>query len=253
MAEEDEWAACRVEPTATSTGYGVLKPIDSFRDYEAEYNSDSDDEHEVIFQDLQLFLHAIGEPQLVDHFIQHRVTLGQLLEFGEQDLINCGIELVGDRKKILENTGQMHCEKWLPSSLHDLSARSLLSSPGIYVALNDINKHMEYIGVTFKYLKRRLEERPEVLELGKDYVGVVKVSSEIEDLLKTCKTTYSQLRSLNKEVSKHMDDPAKRPANHIDKRYIYNAKLRRRLVPALVATVALAAAVKLSLILLREK
>lgn len=253
MTEVDEWAACRSEPERNLAEDGTLKPIDTFKRYEDEYNSDTEDELDVAYQDLDLFLQAIGEPQLVDHFVRHRVTLGQLLEFSEQDLIDCGIEFVGDRKKILQNTGQMHSEKWMPSSLHDLSAKNLLSSPGLYIALNDINKHMEYIGITFKYLKKRLEERPEILELGKDYVGVAKVSSEIEDLLKTCKTTYSQLRTLNREVSKHLDDPAKRPANHIDKKYILRAKLRRRLIPGVMAGVVLLGALKLSMFLLQRK
>ena len=246
--EEDPWAACRTEADKDIHG-----PIKTFKNYEEEYNSDSDDEQDLVYQDMQLFLHAIGEPQLVELFLKNRVTLGQLLEFNEQDLINCGVELVGDRKKILANTGQMHSEKWQPSSLHDLTSKSLLSSPGLYVALNDINKHIEYIGVTFKYLKRRLEEKPEILELGKDYVGVTKISSEIEDLLKTSKTAYSQLRMLNKEVSKHLDEPAFKPANHIDNDYVRKAKLRQRLMPSVIITTALCATVKLAWFLLYRK
>lgn len=250
---EDPWAVCRAESNAKKTTT-TIGPIDTFRNYEEEaVNSDSDEEQDIVFQDMQLFLHAIGEPQLVDLFLKNRVTLGQLLEFNEQDLINCGVEFVGDRKKILESTGQMHNEKWQPSSLHDLSSKSLLSSPGIYVALNDINKHIEYIGVTFMYIKRRLEERPEVLELGKDYVGVTKISQEIEDLLKTSKTSYSQLRMLGKEVSKHLNDPNKKPANHIDKDYIFKAKLRQRYVPRLVAGVAICAMMKLVWIFIGRK
>lgn len=217
-------------------------PIDTFHPSydELDNNPDSDqDDEDIIFQDMQLFLHAIGEPQLVDKFLEHKVTLGQLLEFNEQDLINCGIELVGDRKKILENTGQMHCEKWMPTSLHDLTAKTLLSSPGIYIALNDINKHIEYIGVTFKYLRRRLQERPQVLELGKDYVGVTKLANEIDDLLKTSKTTYIQLKALQKEICKHLNDPSKKPANHIDSGYIRRAKIRQSITPALLTSLTL--------------
>jgi hypothetical protein len=242
----DDWAACRQEVDAEHV------PIDTFKNYDEEYNSDSDQDEDVEFQDMQLFLHAIGEPQLVEHFLKNRVTLGQLLEFNEDDLINCGIECVGDRKKILANIGQMHSEKWQPSSLQELTSKSLLSSPGIYIALNDINKHIEYIGVTFKYFKRRLEEKPAILELGKDYVGVSKVFSEIEDLLKTSKTTYAQLKSLEKEVSKHLDDPVKRPANHIDEKYIAKARMRRRIAPALVVALAVCASIKLTVFLLRK-
>lgn len=215
-------------------------PIDTFKNYDDHFDSDSDEEQpDGEFQDMQLFLHAIGEPQLVENFLKNKVTLGQLLEFNEDDLINCGIELVGDRKKILDNTGKMHSEKWMPSSLHDLTARTLLSSPGIYLSLNDINKHLEYIGVTFIYIKRRLKEKPQILELGKDYVGVTKISNEIDDLLKTSKTTYSQLKILQKEVRRHLKDPTKLPPNHIDDKYVKRIKIIQKTGPLLLATVVI--------------
>lgn len=244
---EDDWAEARKQAEPDNA------PIDTFRNYDEELNSDSDEEQDMEFQDMQLFMHAINEPQLVDHFLKNRVTLGQLLEFNEEDLINCGVELVGDRKKILANIGQMHSEKWQPSSLQELTAKSFLSSPGIYIALNDINKHIEYVGVTFKYIKRRLEEKPDILELGKDYVGVSKISSEIEDLLKTSKTTYAQLKSLEKEVSKHLTDPVKRPANHIDAKYVAKARMRRRIVPTLVVTLAVCATIRLTCFFMMRK
>lgn len=243
----DEWAACRQDIETKSM------PIDTFKNYDEENNSDSDDDPEVEFQDMQLFMEAIGESDLTEHFLKHHVRLGQLLEFNEDDLIKCGIELVGDRKKILTNIAQMHSEKWQPTSLQELTSRSLLSSPGIYIALNDINKHLEYVGVTFKYIKRRIEEKPEILELGKDYVGVIKISQEIEDLLKTSKTTYAQLRSLQKSVSKHLIDPTKLPANHIDEKYIAKAKFRQRIVPTLITSIALCAFIRLGYFLLMRK
>lgn len=223
-------------------------PINTFKKYEDQRDfDDTDDEGQgdELFQDIQLFLHAIGEPQLVEIFLKNKVTLGQLLEFNEQDLINCGVELVGDRKKIMENIGQMHSEKWQPASLHDLTAKTLLSSPGIYISLNDINKHMEYIGITFIYIKRRLQEKPSILELGKDYVGVTKISDEIEDLLKTSKTTFSQLKILQKEVRRHLKDPTKLPANHIDLIQNRKTKIRQRLAPILFVSVMLLLSYKL--------
>lgn len=203
-------------------------------------NSDSEDEdaQNIVYQDMQLFFHAIGEFQLIELFLKNKVTLGQLLEFDEQDLINCGVELVGDRKKILANTGQMHCEKWMPSSLQDLTTKSLLSSPGIYIALNDINKHIEYIGVTLKYLRRRLQSNPEILELGKDFVGVTKVSSELEDLMKTIKSTHDQALAFDRQIRKHLCDPKLRPANHIDDCYVRAAKWQRIFIAPIIVVVA---------------
>lgn len=239
----------------STTNTNVQPKLNTFNSYEDEVeNSDSDtEEKDMIFQDMQLFMHAIGEPQLVEHFLKQKITLGQLLEFNEQDLINCGVELVGDRKKILENTGQMHCEKWMPASLQDMTSKSLMSSPGYYIALNDINKHIEYIGVTFKYLRRRLEEQPELLELGKDYVGVAKVASELEDLLKTTKTTYAQLRGLNREVGKHLKDPVKRPANHMDEASLRRTKMRQKFVPITIISMSILACVKLTAVFLSRK
>lgn len=189
-----------------------------------ESDSDSEDDDQIIFQDLQLFFHAMNEPQLAENFIKHRVTLGQLLLFEEQDLINCGIDLVGDRKKILASTGKVHGEKWVPSSLHDLTQETLLTSPGIYVTLNDVNKHLEYIGITFKYLRRRIQSVPSILELGKDYVGVGKISTEIKDLLVTSASMHSQLKALDRKIKDYTKDPTLQPANHIDKYYIKKAK-----------------------------
>lgn len=217
----------------------LTNPAVGFHD-NAEYCSDSDDENnDLIFQDMQLFFHAIGEPQLIDLFIKNKVTLGQLLEFDEQDLINCGVELVGDRKKILANTVQMHCEKWQPSSLQNLTAKSLLSSPGIYVTINDINKHIEYIGVTLKYLRRRIQTKPEILELGKDYVGVSKVAKELEDLINTSKSTYGQMKVLSRQINKHLSNPTLQPANHIDEGSIRRAKIGQSIAPLLLAATAI--------------
>lgn len=222
------------EQTRATTNYNQWQ--DDIKD---PNDSDSEhDEQDLVFQDLELFLHAIGEAQLVECFKRNKITLGQLLEFNEQDLINCGIDLVGDRKKILENTGQMHCEKWAPSSLQDMTAKSLLSSPGYYIALNDINKHIEYIGVTLKYLRRRVEENPELLELGKDFVGVAKIASELDDMLKTTKTTYAHLRGLNREINRHFKDPLKKPANLIDQDYVYRFNVKQKLVAIGLVSIA---------------
>lgn len=205
-------------------------------------DKDSDDENDapdIIFDDMQLFCHTIGEPQLVDKFLHHKVTLGQLMNFDENDLINCGIELVGERKKILASTVQMHNEKWMPSSLNDPTGRGLFSSPGYYIALNDINKHLEYIGVTVRYLKRRLQTSPEIMELGKDFVGVTKVASEIDDLLKTSKTTHLNILSLGRQVNKHVSDPILKPAFHIDENLLRKQKFKRVLMgPVLVTATA---------------
>lgn len=211
-------------------------------------NDESDSENgdnDIIFEDMQLFFHAIGEPQLIEKFLRNKVTLGQLLEFEEQDLINCGVELVGDRKKILANTAQMHCEKWSPSSLHDLTGKSLLSSPGIYIALNDINKHIEYIGVTFRYLKRKLQKQPDLLELGKDYVGIAKVVSELEDVIKTSRSTHNHAHSLRRELGKFVKDATFRPANHIDKEYLRSSQLRQRLPSIIVGTMVAIFSIKI--------
>lgn len=205
-------------------------------------NSDSDEEdqdRDLIFQDMQMFFHSIGEPQLIPLFLANKVTLGQLLDFEESDLINCGVELVGDRKKILSSVAQMHCEKWMPSSLQDLTAKTLLSSPGMYIALNDINKHVEYIGVTFNYLRRCIQRKPEILELGKDYVGVPKVASELEDLLKTSEKMHVQLKALNRHISMQLNNPLLRPANHIDNQYLNKTGIRRRIAPILLAATAI--------------
>lgn len=220
------------------THYG--KPIQ-------DYNSDSEDEvADVIFDDMQLFCHAIGEPQLIENFLKHKVTLGQLMDFEEQDLINCGIELVGDRKKILASTVQMHNEKWMPSSLNDLTGKALLSSPGYYIVLNDVNKHLEYIGVTFRFLKRRLQTNPEIMELGKDFVGISKVASELDDLLRTSKTTHNQICALKRQVARHINDPTLRPANHIDEEYLKKLSIKQVVASTLFGTVAIYALYKLT-------
>lgn len=211
------------------------------------YDSDSeDDDPDLVYQDLELFLKAIDEIQLIEKFRKHKVNLGQLLDFDEQDLINCGVDLVGERKKILTNTGQMHAEKWVPTSLHDLTSKTLLTAPGIYIALNDINKHIEYIGVTFRYLRRCMRTKPQILELGKDYVGIHKIVSELDDMLRTSKTTYALLKELKHQVGGLADKPEYQPPNHIDENYLRNAKLKQFLAPVVLITVALFAGYKLT-------
>lgn len=209
-------------------------------------NSDTDDDFalDTIFDDMQLFCHTIGEPQLVNKFLKHKVTLGQLMNFEEQDLINCGIDLVGDRKKILSCTVQMHNETWMPSSLNDPTGRGLLSSPGYYAAINDINRHMEYISLTIRYLKRELQKDPKLMELGKDYVGVNKVASEIDDLLRTSKATHTHILSLSRQVAKHVDNPILKPANHIDENYLKKSKIRVVIGPAVLTTLVIYATLK---------
>lgn len=191
-------------------------------------DSDSEnDSEDVELHDMELFCHAIGEPQLADKFTQQRVALSQLLHFNEQDLINCGIELIGERKKVLSSIGQMHSEKWSPASLNDMTEQSLLSSPGIYLALNDINKHLEYIGVTFVYLRKRIDENPQILELGKDFVGVKKIAQELEDLTKTSCIMHYRLKALDRHLTKYTSKKTLHPANLIDRCYIKAGNLQQ--------------------------
>lgn len=211
----------------------------------SDFDSDSeDDDADLIYQDLELFLKAVDLTHLVEKLRSHKVTLGQLLDFDEQDLINCGIEFVGERKKILTNIGQMHAEKWVPTSLHDLTDKTLLTSPGIYIALNDINKHLEYIGVTFRYLRRYIRYRPHILELGKDYVGVHKIAAELEDILKTSKTTHIHLKALENLIRGVKRRAEYQPPNHIDHKYVRNARLKQYIAPSLILPIALFAAYK---------
>lgn len=209
-------------------------------EYEKDnFDSDSeDDDPDLIYQDLELFLKAIDLSHLVDKLRAHKITLGQLLDFDEQDLVNCGIEFVGERKKILSNIGQLHAEKWVPTSLHDLTHKTLLTSPGIYIALNDINKHLEYIGVTFRYLRRHIRVKPHILELGRDYVGVHKIATELEDLLRTSKTTYIHLKALENQVQWVKNKPEYQPPNHVDYKYVRSAKLRSYIGPSLMLSIA---------------
>lgn len=213
-------------------------------------DSDDDSQHgDSVCDDLDMFLFAIGETELAEQFKKNRVTLGQVLEFDEQDLINCGIDQVGPRKKILDCTAQMHCEKWTPTSLEELTRKGLQSSPGIYTALNDMNKHIDYIGVTLRYLRRCIQTDPKILELGKDYVGVKKVASELVDLSKTLQSTHRNIMALSRTIGKHCDDPLLQPANHIDEKYLKSVKTRGRIVPALLLIVVISMSIKLTKII----
>lgn len=232
-----------VDQQAKITNKVLSKDEDEKKSDNADPDSEDDDAPDVIFDDMQLFCHTIGEPQLVDKFLHHKVTLGQLMNYDEEDLVNCGIELVGDRKKILSSTVQMHNEKWMPSSLNDPNGRGLFSSPGYYIALNDINKHIEYIGVTIRYLKKRLQKNPEIMELGKDFVGVAKVASELDDLLKTSKATHSHMLSLGRQVKRHVDDPNMKPAYNIDESFLRKQKLKRVIMGPAVVTATAAVAI----------
>lgn len=216
-------------PTSVNQANGNIEETQRITN-EDDY-SDDEDEGDIIYSDMQIFFHSIGEPKLAERFLQQKVTLSQLLDFDEQDLINCGVDLIGDRKKIIENIGKMHCEKWQPTSLNDLTAKSMLSAPGIYVVLNDINKHFEYIGITFKYIRRQIRTKPEMLELGKDFVGVAKIASELTDLQKTVRTTCSELKALNQLIAKARKNPLLHPANHIDERHLRKVRFTQIIGP----------------------
>lgn len=186
-----------------------------------EPDDDDDDsdfglDHNVIFDDLQLFFHSIDEPQFIDKFVEQKVTLKSLLELNEDDLVKCGIELVGDRKKILDHIAELHSGPWVPTSLHDMTAKSMLTSPGYYITLNDVNRHQAYIGALFIFMARKLTEDPDLLTYGKDYVGIKKVISEAEDLRVTCVETINKLERLMGHLYKHSDEPIYQPTNFID-------------------------------------
>lgn len=229
------------------TNEWLVSQAEDIQDKLEALNPDSDSEHEdenAEFHDIGLFCHAIGEPQLVEKFIEHKVALSQLLHFNEQDLVNCGIDKVGERKKVLASIGQMHSEKWSPTSLNDMTEQSLLSSPGIYLAINDINKHLEYIGVTFVYLRKKLDANPDILELGKDFVGVRKIAQELVDLTKTSAIMHSRLIAFDKHVSKYKDRRNLQPANHIDESYIRSSNLKNYIVSLSFGMIVLCASLK---------
>lgn len=234
--QSDGWNLDQVE-TKNSNFYFAdgsdALPAGQYDDKDSDYGDG--DEH-MLFGDMQLFFHAINEPQFIPNFLQQKVTLGQLLDFQEQDLINCGIELVGDRKKILQHIAKWHAVQWLPSSLHDLTDKNMLTAPGIYIAINDINKHLEYLDASFRFMRRQIEMKSNILELGKDYCGVRKIASELEDLDSTHKRVGCSINLLKKEIVKHVDDPLKLPPNHIDEKYIRKTKIGMRIIPWSIST-----------------
>lgn len=194
----------------------TIREIEEYRKLHKNNNSDEDEDVEYkLYGDIELFLTSIDEDGLEKLFRQHKVTFSQLLQFEEQDLINVGIDKVGDRKKILEAIDLIHASKWEPTCLSDLTSRDLLTSPGIYIVLNDINKHMEYIGASLSYIYFRLEKNPAILELGKDFVGIEKISSELKDLVKTSRTTYMDMIRLNNHLAKFRDNPTFLPPDYV--------------------------------------
>lgn len=221
---------CYEDPKKTLIDYAEGLDVFGSRDYE-DKDSEYEDQDDLIYGDLQLFFHAINEPQLAQNFVDQKVTLGQLLAFEEKDLINCGVEFVGDRKKILEHIAQWHSDQWLPTSMHDLTSKSVLTSPGFYIVLNDINKHFEYIDASFRFMRRQIEMKPKILELGKDYCGVKKVLSELDDLTQTYTKMSNSIKLLHKELSKHADKPSMQPPNLIDERCIWRTRIGTKIIP----------------------
>lgn len=208
-------------------------------------DSDDDDKDEAtIYQDIHLFFYSIDEPQLIERFVQQKVTLSQLLNFTEEDLIKCGVDLVGDRKKILDNIAQVHSEGWSPTSLQDLNGKTLLSSPGMYMALTDINKHLEYIGATYKYFKRQVECKPHILQYGKEYVGAGKIVQELDSILSTTKAMTSQLSALRGTMFRQARNSQNQPANLCDNRALHQAKWRRNAIPLTLTGILLCIAVR---------
>lgn len=176
-----------------------------------------------VYGDLELFLCYIKEDDLIELFDKHEVTFRQLLTCTEQDLINIGIAKVGIRKKILEAVSQVHARKWEPTSLTDLTAQDIYSAPGVYLVLSDIKKHQEYINCTIEHLKSKIQSDDEILELGKDFVGIKKIAQETCELTEVSQNVTKTLVDFANYIKKEkLDLPQLGPANNIDQDYINN-------------------------------
>lgn len=208
--------------------------------YENDVTTDEEcDDHNREYGHLELFFHTIGEPKHIPLFEKHKVTLAQLLDFDEEDLVNIGIELVGERKKILDSIAEWHSEQWKPTSLNDMTSKKMLSAPGIYISLNDINKHIDYIGASFRYISKVINKKPEILQLGRDYCGIRRIADEVDDLCVTHKNAGKFLVNLRSEVARHVNNPDNLPPNEIDAKYVMRAKLVKNIVPMSIIAISM--------------
>lgn len=80
-----------------------------------------------------------------------------------------------------------------------------------------MNKHLEYIGATLKYTRARVLRKPQILELGNDFVGVGKIESELADLIKTSTNTHGDIEALLRLMARRAADPQLQDSNRAPK------------------------------------
>lgn len=201
---------------ASSRGFVELQTlIETFSRYKSILSGQSDvfNKTETIkkrlfFSELDNILLGLNLGDTMKLFEKHNVNLEQFLLLDEEDLEKIGIDKVGDRKRILKGIHEIHKCDWEKSSLPMLTPKDrqkglFLTCPDAITIVANMSNHLRYLSATLEYMKKQIEDHPEVLSLGQDRGNVGLLNSMARKCQSSMKSTQKRLTDFERVVKEH--------------------------------------------------
>lgn len=172
------------------------------------------------YNELDNVLLALDAGEYMRLFAGQKVDLEQFLQLNEQDLISMGIDKVGVRKKMVDAIVEMHKKDWEKTSLPKIQPRDkqngiYLTCPDAVVMTANVARHLKFLSANIQFLKRHLQETPQMLRIGQDVANVQVLGDHVRQSFENALVTYRQLDSLKTVVDKLAKDENYLPADKI--------------------------------------
>jgi len=172
------------------------------------------------FTELENVLLGIDATDYLSLFEKHQLNLEHFLSLNEADLEKIGVDKVGVRKKMLQAICEMHKRDWDKSSLPKIQPRDRMK--GIYFTCPDgvmmvanLDRHLAFLTANLKFLKKNVDEHPELLRLGQDVADVKAMMTHVRKAKASAAATANQLRLLEKTLDDYTGDPNFSPADRV--------------------------------------
>ncbi|CAL8093842.1 unnamed protein product [Orchesella dallaii] len=144
---------------------------------------------------IELILSAVEASQYLSNFRKHKITYVQFLNLDDNQLREIGINEVGIREKILDNTKHIHNVPWQSSSLGTIPMNNnkVVTAAEAVCMIVNIRDHLQNISGTLKYISQRIKDKPLALRYDVE-------RNRIADLMKFCKQAEKNCSQVKKDV-----------------------------------------------------
>ncbi|ELU02466.1 hypothetical protein CAPTEDRAFT_220778 [Capitella teleta] len=157
------------------------------------------------YGDLEVFLTAVGLPQLIEVCHKHQVELRHLLRMTDEDLqINLGLHQSGVRKKLLDEIRAAHIQEWQTSSLPQLIYNRPLTCAECVAIVANVKKHTAYVASTIGYMSDQINVNLDILRKSEEDATAEELFAQTEDAMQNVVSVHEELQLLSIRLASFM-------------------------------------------------